>query len=133
MITTANTTKALTATLSTALGLGLLLAPAAAASGSGVRSSGDCSAHAAWNLKAKHDDGRIEVEAQVDSNRAGQSWRWSIRDNGTLVRSGTATTSAPSGSFSVHRLIGNRAGTDHVVFRATRPATGQTCRGSVSL
>ena len=129
-----NTRTAVTATLSTALGLGLVLAPAAAASGGGgVQSSGTCSAHASWKLKAKHDDGRIEVEGQIDSNRAGQSWRWSIRDNGTLVRHGSATTTAPSGSFSVNRLIGNRAGTDHVVFRATRPATGVTCRGTVAV
>ena len=128
------TRTALTTCLATALGLGLVLAPSAVASGGGgVRAAGSCSSGATWTLKAKHDAGVIEVEGQVDSNHAGQSWKWSISDNGTVVRSGSATTTAPSGSFSVTRRIGNRAGVDHVVFRANRPATGQTCRGAVSV
>jgi hypothetical protein len=131
MITTRTT---LTAAVATAIGLGLVLAPSASASGgTAVRASGSCSAGATWHLKGKHDNGRIEVEGEVDANHAGQSWHWSISDNGTVVRSGSATTTARSGSFSVNRRIGNRAGTDHVVFRATRPATGQNCQGAVDV
>lgn len=125
---------AMTTCLATTLGLGLVLAPSAVASGGGgVRASGSCSSGATWNLKAKHDNGVIDVEGEVDANRAGQAWKWSISDNGTVVRSGSATTTAPSGSFSVTRRIGNRAGADHIVFRANRPATGQTCRGAVTV
>ena len=128
------TRTALTAALATTLGLGLALAPSASASGGGgVRASGTCSSGATWTLKAKHDSGAIEVEGEVDANHAGQTWNWSISDNGTVVRHGSATTRAPSGSFSVTRRIGNRAGADRVVFRATRPATGQTCRGAVTV
>ena len=128
------TRTALTTCLATALGLGLVLAPSASASGGGgVRANGSCSSGATWSVKAKHDAGVIEVEGQVDSNHAGQAWNWSISDNGAVVRRGSATTTAPSGSFSVTRRIGNRAGADHVVFRANRPATGQTCRGTVSV
>jgi hypothetical protein len=114
---------------------GGILAPAAAhASGAdAVRSSGGCSAGATWTVKAKHDDGRLEVEAEVDSNRAGQSWNWRISDNGTRVRSGSATTKAPSGSFTVQRRIADRTGVDHLVFRSSSPASGQTCRGTVSV
>ena len=129
-------------TLATVLTLGALgaaglsLAPAAAASGGGghgVRTSGSCSAGAHWTLKAKHDDGVIEVEGQVDSNRAGQNWRWSITDNGHRVKLGPARTAGASGSFSIERRIADRAGTDRIVFRAKRPATGQLCQGVVSL
>jgi hypothetical protein len=128
------TRTAMTTCLATTLGLGLVLAPAAAASGGGgVRASGSCSSGATWTLKAKHDDQLIQVEGEVDANRAGQTWNWSISDNGTVVRSGTATTTARSGSFTIERRIGNRAGADHLVFRANRPATGQTCRGAVSV
>ena len=102
-------------------------APAALAKSGDVRTSGTCSAGATWKLKAKADDGRLEVELEVDSNRVGQSWSWRIKDNGVLVRSGTATTVAPSGSFEVERRIANRAGTDTITAYARHAASGQTC------
>jgi hypothetical protein len=102
-------------------------APAALAKGTEVRTSGTCSSGATWKLKAKTDDGRIQVELEVDSNRVGQTWSVRLKDNGVLVYSGTAKTVAPSGSFSVARRIANRAGTDTLTATATRTATGQTC------
>lgn len=117
------------------LGSGLALAPSASASHDPeVRTQGNCSAGAtvtAWKLKVKADDGALEVEAEVDSNRAGQVWSWTLSDNSVLTRSGSAKTVAPSGSFSVERRISNRAGTDHVVFRAVR--AGQVCTARASL
>jgi hypothetical protein len=92
--------------------------------------TGACSAGADWKLKVKTDDGRLEVEGEVDSNVAGQQWRWSIRHNGSVSDRGTATTTARSGSFEVERTIVDIAGTDRVVFRASRD--GQTCRGVVN-
>src|SRR6476620_4389453 len=68
--------------------------------GDGVERTGQCSQGSDWKLKAKTDDGRIEVEAEVDSNQVGQVWKWRITDNGTLAARGKSTTSAPSGSFS---------------------------------
>jgi hypothetical protein len=53
--------------------------PAAAQAGSDETiKRGGCSGSAVWKLKAKPDDGRLEVEGEVDSNRAGQMWRWRI-------------------------------------------------------
>ena len=105
-------------------------APFAGAKGLEVRTSGACSAGATWKLKAKTDDGRLEVELEVDANRNGQVWTWAMRDNGVAVGSGSATTVAPSGSFEVERTIVDLAGTDRVVFRAVRD--GQACRGVVN-
>ncbi|MCW2803760.1 MAG: hypothetical protein QOF52_659 [Propionibacteriaceae bacterium] len=90
---------------------------------------GHCSKQGTWKLKAKHDDGRIEIEAEVDTNRVGQVWRVKFYDNGTKVWSGKRTTKAPSGSFSVSKKTRNRAGTDVVKFRATRGSN--VCSGSV--
>src|SRR5690242_10323382 len=112
------------------------VAPASASHGGGgndVRTSGGCSGSAHWKLKAKPDNGRIEVEGEVDSNRAGQVWRWRIKHNGSVSAKGKATTGGASGSFTVHRRMTNLAGTDHFVFRAVRSATGEVCRGRVSL
>jgi hypothetical protein len=100
--------------------------------GNGVTANGQCSSGATWKLKAKPDDGgRVEVEFEVDSNQAGQSWAVSLRDNGDRFFAGHRTTTQPSGSFSVQRLTANRAGNDVIRARATHGS--QTCRGSATL
>jgi hypothetical protein len=97
-----------------------------------VRTNGSCSGSTSWKMKAKADDGRIEVESEVDSNKVGQNWNWKLKDNGALVSSGSSKTTGPSGSFEVERKPANRAGTDHFVFRAVNPKSGEVCRGTVS-
>jgi hypothetical protein len=98
-----------------------------------VRKSGVCSTHSTWKLKAHPDDGRLEVEFQVDSNVVGQKWNWALFDNKTRVAGGSAKTTAPSGSFEVRRLIANKAGTDALRARATNPASGEVCQGRLSI
>lgn len=92
--------------------------------------TGACTAGADWKLKVKTDDGRLEVEGEIDSNVAGQRWRWTLRHNGSVTERGTGTTGGRSGSFEVERKIVDLAGTDTVTFRATRD--GQVCRGVVN-
>lgn len=120
------------AAAATALVLSGAALPADAARGEVIRQGG-CSGSATWKLKAKPDDGRLEVEGEVDANRNGQTWRWKILRNGNVVANGTSTTHAPSGSFSVERRIANPKGSDRIGFRASNPATGQTCRGSLTI
>src|SRR3954451_4561150 len=106
-----------------------LLAPMAAdvphAKGGGavVSRHGTCSNGATYTLKAKHDNSLIEVEWQVDSNKAGQVWSTGLRDNGALFFSGHRTTQPPSGSFTVHRRTANRAGGDVIRARSVRGST----------
>lgn len=107
-------------------------APAAAKGTDAVRTSGSCSAGSHWTLKAKPDDGRIEVEFEVDTNRNGRDWSWKMSDNGIRIGSGHQRTSAPSGFFEVEKRSANRAGPDRFIASA-RTATGETCRGSVTL
>jgi hypothetical protein len=108
----------------------LSAAPATAGDDDANRNSGSCSAGTDWKIKAKADDGRIEVEAEVDSNKVGQSWAWKLKDNGVVVATGSSTTQGPSGSFSVERKPANRAGTDSFVFRAVH--AGEVCRATVA-
>jgi hypothetical protein len=119
----------------TALALPLALTAPASAShgGDAVRTHGGCSGSAVWKLKAKPDDGRIEVEAEVDSSHNGQVWDWRIRHDGSLSAKGSATTAGVSGSFRVQRRMANLAGTDHFALRAVRRATGEVCRGTIAL
>jgi hypothetical protein len=92
-----------------------------------------CSARSTWKLKAGPDNGAIETEFEVDSNRVGQKWNVVIKDNGVRVFAGSRITTAPSGSFTVNRRIPNRAGVDHIVASAKNPASGETCVGRVSV
>ena len=56
-------------------------------------------------LKLSREDRGIEVEFEVDQNRNGVPWKVTLRRNGSLVASTTHDTRAPSGSFSVRRVI----------------------------
>lgn len=105
-------------------------APALAKDGD-IRTSGSCSGTADWKVKASSEDGGIEIEGEIDSNVAGQKWRWRLKHNGTVVAKGKRTTAGRSGSFEVRRVVGNRAGTDRFVFRAKRVGGSQVCRGTV--
>jgi hypothetical protein len=120
---TALTIAALTAAL---VVTGAPLAQAKAGDGRIIR-TGSCSGSADWKLKAKHDDGRIELEYEVDSNRSGQTWRVRVRDNGVRVVATRATTGGPSGSFDIERRVPNRAGSDSFVARARDLSSGQLC------
>jgi hypothetical protein len=113
-------------------GAAVAAAPAGAGGGNdGVLRSGNCSGAADWKLKAKHDDGRIETEFEVDQNVNGRRWRVVIRKNGRVVFNQIRRTRGPSGSFEVRRLLGNATGPDRIVARATALANGQTCRATV--
>ncbi|MCW2598461.1 MAG: hypothetical protein JWM02_290 [Frankiales bacterium] len=113
--------------------LALPMAPPAAAKGSNpVIARGTCAGGgAAWKLKGKHDSGRIEMEFEVDSNRAGQRWAVRVTDNGAVVFNRIVTTAGRSGSFSVERRISNRAGSDRIV--ATAKHAGRTCTGRITV
>ena len=130
------TRTALAALTLSGLALPLAAMAPATASHSGdaaVRSHGGCGGAAVWHMKAKPSNGRIELEAEVDSNHVGQVWDWTIKHNGNRAAKGSSTTHGASGSFTVQRRLSNRAGTDHFVFRAERRATGDVCRGTISL
>ena len=96
------------------------------------RVAGSCTGRATAKLKAKPDDGRLEVEFEVDQNRNGVRWSVRIRRNSTRVVRTSAVTRAPSGSFSVERKIGNPAGADGIAARAVSPS-GQVCRASLTI
>ena len=110
--------------------LSVSVAPADARGDDRIIRTGNCSGGADWKRKVKTDDGRLEVEGEVDSNVNGQRWAWVIKHNGSVTARGTGTTVAPSGSFDVERRIVNLAGTDRVVFKATHRR--QVCRGVVN-
>ena len=129
--TSSRRTAAAAGALAVAILLPLGVAAPAHANDDDVIRRGSCSGATDWKLKASPEDGRIEVEGEIDSNRVGQTWRWRLRHNGALSAKGTATTKAPSGSFEVRRVVVDAPGTDKLVFRARNPRTDEVCRGVV--
>ena len=111
---------------------GLAAADHGGGGGSDVRREGSCSGSAHWKLKVKPDDGRLDVELEVDSNRSGQVWSWRILHDGFTSYHGNRTTRAPSGSFRVERRVVDMAGSDLIGLRAKNSTTGQMCRGHLS-
>ena len=123
---------ALTAIVIATLAGGLLGAAPAPANEGDVLVRGTCTGSSTAKLKLSPEDGRIEVEFEVDQNRNGVTWKVTIRRNGARVVSTRATTKAPSGSFSVERRIADGAGSDRITARATSP-TGEVCTARLTV
>ena len=93
--------------------------------GNRIVKSGTCSA-SSHEAQGKGGQRSIETEFEVDQNRVGKRWRVTISKNGTAVFRGIRTTQAPSGSFSVQRLLAGGAGS-RIVATAKALASGETC------
>jgi hypothetical protein len=93
-----------------------------------IRKTASCSGASTVKLKIGARDGGFEVEGEVDQNKNGRSWTWTMKNDGVRFAGGTSVTRAPSGSFSVERRTSNGAGSDTIVFRAVNPASGEVCR-----
>jgi hypothetical protein len=107
--------------------------PGASAKAGDATAAGKCTGASTYKLKVGVRDAGLDTSFEVDSNVVGQTWNWKFKDNGGLVASGTKTTVAPSGSFTVHRILPNRAGSDTILAKATNPSTGETCTATVTV
>ena len=113
-----------------ALTVGVLaVAPAAQAKDGDVIERGSCSGSSDWKLKLSPDNGRIEVEFQVDQNVIGDVWRVRIRHDGELAFRGKKTTGGASGSFTVRTVEDDLAGADRFVGKARNLSTDEVCKG----
>ena len=104
----------------------LAVTPAALAKDRDVRVNGSCTGATTSKLKLSEEDGRIEVEFEVDQNRNGVRWQVQLFRNGTRVAAVARRTRPPSGSFEVRRVVANGPGTDRIRAVATR-ASGERC------
>jgi hypothetical protein len=93
-------------------GAGLLAAPAGTAKDRDVRVAGSCTKASTSKMKLSEEDGRIDVEFEVDQNRNGVRWTVVVSQNGTRVARLMRMTRPPSGSFEARFVAANRAGTD---------------------
>ena len=110
----------------------LVAAPMGTAAKDGdIIRTGDCSASTDWKLKLSPENGRMEVEFEVDQNRDGQTWNVKLKRNGSSFWSGQRTTQPPSGSFELRRVVSGSSG-DRFAGIATNPRTGEVCRATAT-
>jgi hypothetical protein len=109
----------------------LVLVPATSAKDGDVLVQGTCTGPSSSKLKLSEEDGRIEVEFEVDQNRNGVRWTVTLRRPTTLLVRTMRVTRGPSGSFELRRVVRNRAGSDRIIARGTR-ASGEVCRAAAT-
>jgi hypothetical protein len=98
-----------------------------------VRVAGTCTLHSTAKLKLSQEDRGVEVEFEVDENRAGTTWSVVMNRNGSRVVSRKATTRAPSGSFEARAVVSPGRPRTTVTAVAKRAATGEVCRATATL
>ena len=113
------------AALAACVGLVLAAAPASAKDGD-VLVAGKCTNATTSKLKLSEENGRIEVEFEVDQNRNGVRWMVSLTRNGVRFARFVRTTRPPSGSFEARALARNGAGAEVIRGRAVSPS-GVVC------
>ena len=106
--------------------LTLVAAPAATAKDGDILRVGTCTKSSTSKIKLSEENGRIEVELEVDQNRSGVRWSVRLTQNGRRVARLTRVTRGPSGSFEARIVAPNRAGADRFVGRATS-RSGEVC------
>jgi len=111
--------------------IALAAAPAGIAKDGDVRVRGTCTGPSTSKLKLSDEDGRIEVEFEVDQNRNGVRWNVVLFQNGHRIAGMTRVTHGPSGSFEARALAANTSGQDAFRARATR-ASGEVCSARAS-
>jgi hypothetical protein len=114
-----------------ALAIALVAAPVGAAKDGDVRVRGKCTKASTSKLKLSEEDGRIEVEFEVDQNRNGVRWNVVLLQNGRRIARMTRVTRGPSGSFEARVLAADSAGKDTFKARATSPSR-EVCSAQAS-
>ena len=109
----------------------LVVVPATWAKDGDVLVRGTCTSSTTSKLKLSEEDGRIEVEFEVDQNRNGVRWSVVLRRPTTVLVRTTRVTRAPSGSFELRRVVADLAGRDRITARATSPS-GEVCRATAA-
>jgi hypothetical protein len=80
-------------------------------------------------LTLSHDDGHVEAEVELHSDKAGDAWK--VRFYNDSVRAATVSRQAGSadvgGSLSVSRLLTHHSGSDAIAATAINQVTKERC------
>lgn len=92
---------------------------------------GTCSSGARWNLDLEKEYRVIDINFEIDAATPGERWTIVVERNGSRVLR-VSQVADFEGEVDVDHLVRDRAGTDRISVSATS-ASGQTCRGSLSI
>ena len=104
---------------------------AASAKDGDIRAGGVCTKGSTSKIKLSEEDGRIEVEFEVDQNRNGVRLERSAFPERLSDCPSDARHAWPERLVRAQRVAPNTAGTDSFRARATR-ASGEVCTGTAS-
>jgi hypothetical protein len=123
--------KGITIGLVAAFAVGALaVSPSALAKDGDVRKQGNCSEGSDWKLKLSEENGKIEVEFEVDQNKVGDKWQVTLKHDGERFYREVKETKGPSGSFEVEKVEPNLQGDDRFVGKALNLSTDEECKGT---
>ena len=92
---------------------------------------GACSqGNARYDFDVDRDDGRFEVDLEVESNRPGQKWRLKLFHDGERVLS-TVRRTDREGEVEYDRDLRNTAGKDAFRARAVNLGNGEVCTARI--
>ena len=98
-------------------GATLAAAPTTSAAEVEREKSGSCTATSRWELQLEREHGRIEVDLEVDSRRAGDTWIVRVKHDGVRFARVTRVTDR-GGEFEFDRVRNNHRGIDSFWFKA---------------
>ncbi len=111
--------------------LAVALPLATASSASAVEKRGGCSqGKAHYEFDVEKDDGRFEVDFEVDSNVRGQTWRLTLHHDGKRVFRDVRTTNR-EGEVGFERNRPNTAGRDAFRAKAVNLGNGEVCTARI--
>ena len=110
--------------------LAVAATPVASAKDGDIRAAGVCTKSSTSKIKLSEENGRIEVEFEVDQNRNGVRWSVAIRQRGQVVRRLVRSTRGPSGSFEARVVLPDGPGGDRISASATR--RGESCNAGAT-
>lgn len=90
-----------------------------------------CTGQAEIKLKASPENGRIEVEAEIDEAVPGQRWNLVLKSNSSVIFRGDRTVNR-FGNIEVRQLTNNGAGPERISAAARNLQTGERCNVAVT-
>ena len=128
----------ITMAVATVAALAMLVPAGLANAGDGPdrQRHGRCDPRGRYEFELDRDDGRIEVDYEVTSRRAGQRWVITLKHDGIRFFQGARVTRLDDDDrpdLEVDREVANHAGVDRFRVKAVQPATGSVCRVSLSI
>ena len=119
--------KVLVGGLTSLVAGGLLVAAAPSANAVEKVKRGDCSKQSTWKLELDTEAGKIEVDFDAKTPKAGKTWKYKVKQDG-VVRHKGKTVSERDGDVEVDKKVNNRKGKDTIVVRVEQPKSGEVCK-----